>query len=389
MKKLLPLCLIGLALAVPQATFACTIPVFRYALERWELGTYEILVYHRGPLPADVQGIIKPWTDGAAKGNVEITTIDLAGKMTPAQQKLWDRDGNKDASAWMLVRFQSASAKEPSAWGGPCTAEHLQGMLTSPLRQTLMTQLAGGASVVFILLTSDDAAADAKGLALLRKQLPILEKQIKLPVQSDDGPKMRLPLPLKVALPVLTLNRNDPAEAGLVRLLLATEEGLDKEKGPILFPVFGRGRVLGALYGKEFTEAQIYEATNFLCRDCSCQVKELNPGVDLLMAADWNRIFDEMFETKEGSKDLTKEVAVASRPSESAVSAPNLVAAEPQKRPAPVVAMQSWQTETSADDEAETTCCGLDLHFWLMIATGIAGALVVVSGGWLLRQAWR
>jgi len=29
---------------------ACTIPVFRYALERWELTAYEIVVYHKAPL---------------------------------------------------------------------------------------------------------------------------------------------------------------------------------------------------------------------------------------------------------------------------------------------------------------------------------------------------
>ena len=54
MKKILSI-LIGLALFTPQSAPGCTIPVFRFALEKWDLTTYEILVYHRGPLPADLQ----------------------------------------------------------------------------------------------------------------------------------------------------------------------------------------------------------------------------------------------------------------------------------------------------------------------------------------------
>jgi hypothetical protein len=34
--------------------FACSVPVFRYALERWQPSKYELVVFHKGPLrPAD------------------------------------------------------------------------------------------------------------------------------------------------------------------------------------------------------------------------------------------------------------------------------------------------------------------------------------------------
>jgi hypothetical protein len=33
----------------------------------------------------------------------------------------------------------------------------------------------------------------------------------------------------------------------------------------------------------------IRELTEFLCGACSCQVKEQNPGFDLLLTTDWNR----------------------------------------------------------------------------------------------------
>src|SRR3954470_20497328 len=106
MKILLRLCLLGLCLVLPQRASACTVPVFRYALERWELTPYDLLVYHRGPLPADMQAALKAWTDAPTKANVEITLIDLGGKMTAEQSQLWEREGDKGAAAWMLVRLQ-------------------------------------------------------------------------------------------------------------------------------------------------------------------------------------------------------------------------------------------------------------------------------------------
>src|SRR5947207_2462688 len=98
MKKIILPLLIAVALGVPQTTQACTVPVFRFALERWELTTYEILVYHRGPLPNDVKAAIKHWTAAPAKANVEVTVIDLNADVKPAHQKLWNAHGNKDAT---------------------------------------------------------------------------------------------------------------------------------------------------------------------------------------------------------------------------------------------------------------------------------------------------
>jgi hypothetical protein len=380
MRKLLRLALFSLALFLPQPAQACTIPVFRYALEQWNLSTYDVLVYHRGPLPEDIKAALKPWSDAPSKANVEITLVDLEGKMTTEQQKLWEREGNKDAPAWMLVRLQFARVKDawtlPSAWTGPCTAANLQNLLVSPARAAIRDQLAQGASVVFVLLTSGDAEADAKGLALLRKQLPVLEKRIKLPVQDDSGPKMRLPLPLKVSLPLMTLDRNDPREASLVRLLLATDEGLDKVKGPIVFPIFGRGRVFPSIHGEDFTDKIVFEVTHFLCKDCSCQVKELNPGVDLLLAADWSRIFDEMFEKADAVVPPQTAVKSPVPPQPATATISNEVAPKADPPPAP-------PTGSIATEETEKHGCPLAQN-WLWIASGAAGVLVLGSGAWLL-----
>jgi hypothetical protein len=99
-------------------------------------------------------------------------------------------------------------------------------------------------------------------------------------------------LPLRIDFPVVEVPRT-PAEDTLVRLLLGSEDGLADVKGPIAFPVFGRGRALCSLHGKDLTSpAELKRSLEFLCKACSCQVKELNPGVDLLMTANWDVVFD-------------------------------------------------------------------------------------------------
>src|SRR5205807_2030862 len=122
----------------------------------------------------------------------------------------------------------------------------LQAVVSSPMRQAILAHLSRGVSVVYVLLTSDDEKADEQVYRMLQKKLANLEKQIKLPIQSDDGnSKLRLPLPLKMSLPLLVLDRKGAKEAELIRMLLATEDDLEKVEGPIVFPIFGRGRVLG------------------------------------------------------------------------------------------------------------------------------------------------
>jgi hypothetical protein len=57
--------------------------------------------------------------------------------------------------------------------------------------------------------------------------------------------------------------------------------------GPLVFPVFGRARVLTGLPGSEVTPDSIAQVTSFLCGDCTCMIKDENPGTPLLVAAAW------------------------------------------------------------------------------------------------------
>jgi hypothetical protein len=309
MKKTL-LLLVGVVFLLPQPAIGCTIPVFRYALEKWELATHEIVVFHKGALPEDVG---KAWSKTPIKANVDFTLVDLDGTVDAKMQKLWAKEGKDAKTPWMFVRYPIPRQESMILWAGPCTKENVLAVLDSPKRQEILGHLKRGVSSVFVLLTSGDEKADKAVHDMALKELQSLEKKIKLPEQSKDGPQIKLPLPLKVELPIVVVDRSRPEEAAFIKMLLMTDEDLDKVKSPMLFPIFGRGRILGSLVntadrGNELTEKQVMEVTKFLCRECSCQVKDLNPGVDMLLAANWEEIFNKMFADEKDAKPGEKKL---------------------------------------------------------------------------------
>jgi hypothetical protein len=272
------------AAALAQPAPACSIPVFRYALERWEPAPCEAFVFHRGPLDPESDRLVRSLQGPARPVNLSLTTTDLSGlplgRLRPAE----------GGPPWLVVRTAQAGPNDPHAWQGPLTADNVRLLLDSPARRRLVERLAAGDAVVFVLLESGDEKEDRRAADLLGRELPRLEKEIELPGPKEDGPQLRTSLPLRVRFPVLRLSRRDPEEAGFVRLLLGSEDGLFGLKGPIVFPVFGRGRVLCALAGDDLSGEQLTRVARFLCGACSCQVKELNPGSDLLLAADWDAL---------------------------------------------------------------------------------------------------
>jgi hypothetical protein len=60
----------------------------------------------------------------------------------------------------------------------------------------------------------------------------------------------------------------------------------------MLFPVFGRGRILDGLPASKMKAELISLASSYICGACSCEVKRGNPGADLLLTADWSEALE-------------------------------------------------------------------------------------------------
>lgn len=292
-----------LGAALPAA--ACDVPVFRYALERWPASFYNVLVFHRGELTGEAKAAAD-WLGGLADDpnrpcNVAVRPFDVSTAesddanvaMPRIVQPIWEACKDKPLP-WMVACYPGTMGKLVEAWSGPATRAAASRLADSPTRQQIVEKLLAGDSAVWVMLECGDPTKDDANAAKLRERLAELTKQVKLPnadaPDADlDGVDYAVGPKLRVGFSMLRLSRDDPAEAAFIQMLLATENDLADVTAdePAVFPVFGQGRALWALVGAGINEENIAEYAYFLAGPCSCMVKEQNPGVDLLIAADW------------------------------------------------------------------------------------------------------
>lgn len=196
-------------------------------------------------------------------------------------------------------------ASDAPIWSVPMTEPNVKRMIDSPVRQELRKRLLTGESAIWVLLESGDKAKDEAASKLLVEALRAAEGKLELPdgvitqeeaanpdatrhKHKENADVLQSDLPLKIAFSMLRVSRADEAESALMAMLMHIEPDLEEfEQEPMVFPVFGRGRALEPLIGKGIHADNVLETAAYLCGACSCEIKEQNPGIDLLMAADW------------------------------------------------------------------------------------------------------
>jgi hypothetical protein len=286
--------LIVAAVSAPLA--ACKVPVFRYALKKWLPDSYTAVVFHRGSLSKDQSAVCKGLVASAKRANLIVQTVDLNEDRRPWAPEFF----TSGDLPWMVLlkplsRKGLASPKNLGAghmvWSGSLDKASVGAMIDSPKRRKISDLIRSGQSVVWVLLDSGDAKKDAA--AATRTTGAIAKLAGKLKIVKPLGPEAMLPrqkLPqLRLAFSMLRVSRADPAERALVEMLLSSGKGLRDATGPILFPIFGRGRVPASLVDKEITEENVTELARYLTGPCSCQVKAQSAsGLDVLIAADWD-----------------------------------------------------------------------------------------------------
>jgi hypothetical protein len=276
-------------LAAASPASACNVPVFRYALERWQPDPYEMFVFHQDPLTAEQMALIdslRPKTKDSC--NLTMSIIDWNTISAEIKKELLAKY-EIPRFPWVIIRYPLHVESDGPAYSGPLQADSLRNLLDSPARTDLARRLLKGESAVWLFVESGDLKKDNDIEARLKTWLGTLEKKLKLTALTNS-PKdklLREDLPLKISFSILRLSRTDAAEKHFVHTLRHMEKDLSRTAEPIVVPVFGRGLALYAIRGKGITEGNIGEAAWFLTDACSCEVKRLNPGVDLLITAEW------------------------------------------------------------------------------------------------------
>jgi hypothetical protein len=238
---------------------ACSVPVYRWALERWAAEQY---------------------------------TLKVSGGMVAASKRANVSIEESGESGRFELLYPEEAGGAPVVSGG-IDALDAGALLNSPVRRELVRRLLDGQSAVWLLVGCGDREKDAAAAAVLNEQIALANKTLRLPDLTGD-PVLDAPgapdvSGLRVEFSMIEVARDDASESVLLRMLLGSEPDLERTPAePVAFPVFGRGRVLYALVGAGINPGMIMKACAFIVGPCACEIKSDNPGFDLLLEADWD-----------------------------------------------------------------------------------------------------
>jgi hypothetical protein len=266
------LLLLLLACGLAVSACACSLPVFRFALDRWSADTFRLLVSEDDAADPGVAKFLRNF--GSDSG------LNLEIQRTPQGPS-------------RLLRPPQGDSEETSLWQGRVSETWLRTLGDSPASTEIARRLLAGDSAVWVLVDSGNPQLDDPAAALLEKRLAYLQQAIQIPpadpndLSSRPGPGPELTVRFSLVRIRQAAGAAEDQEALLRANLAGPQSGLPATGAPWFAAVFGRGRVLGAWPAEGFGNEQIDEICIFLSGACSCQVKRQNPGWDLLLKIDW------------------------------------------------------------------------------------------------------
>jgi len=271
---------------------SCSVPVFRYAIERWKPDPYKGIFIYKDKISEKDRALLEQLkrfsTNPDYPLNLIIREVDV--NTFPKEKLTGLMQGSVPETLPVLaIWYPDQMGEKAPLWIRPLTPAFVETLADSPKRRQLAESLINGDSVVWVFIPSGNKEKDTRAKSLIKKELDnAVATYSKMPYTVLSGGSRKK---LSYGFPILTLSREDPAERAFVDMLMKSESDLyEYTDEPMVFPVFGRGRSLGCLFGEYITEKNIRNASAFLSGACSCEVKELNPGIDLLVAAPWDMV---------------------------------------------------------------------------------------------------
>jgi len=306
MKKRISLTGLIILMTITGAS-ACSVPVFRYALERWVVDPYPVYLMHDGVNTAKVAEAEAYLEDYEDIGAVYVYHVNLSDPKVREAAKKRSLPVDEPLPR-MVVTLPERHPIHHIIMDTEITKTNVDVLVDSPVRREIARRIIAGDSAVWLLLESGDKTKDDAAAKLIQEQIDAMAEELELPAIAPQD--MRFvsvdPNMLKISFSMMRLSRKDPNEKLLLEMLLNSEPDLvEYSDEPIVFPIFGRGRALFALVGEGINEDNIAQTCYFLTGSCSCEVKAYNPGMDLLIAIDWYEYIDNLIGFNEDLPPLT------------------------------------------------------------------------------------
>jgi hypothetical protein len=282
---------------------ACKVPVFRFALERWPADNYAVVAIFNEKPDQATSNALRELSESSA--NVTVESVDL---QTLTEAELWGVEGleSTDQAPLLQVFFPERDGQRRLCWSGALTANNVRLWSDSPLRQQIASDIQSGVSAVWVFVEGPNADANAEMLNSVKESLAQASKQIAIPdgvIRREDAGKflsanegasmddvLRSDIPLKIEFSIRTLAYGNQDELAMNAMVAGFTGSIS---GPFVFPIFGRGRMIEPLPPGQVEASSVLAACSYLVGECSCVIKALNPGVDLILNTDWQSVLGE------------------------------------------------------------------------------------------------
>ena len=238
---------VALVLSGMSAAWFCQVPVFRYALERWEPDAYEVLIVSDGELSEKhsqlLQQLEPDLVSGSPVANFRVRQVDGSTQESRRFVAEWKVAHPNNQLPQIVVRSPDIKQQQPVIWSAELSQGNLNQLVDSNVRQQIAEELIDGTSAVWLLLLSGNEAADKAAKDTLQKRLEHNQTNLKLSMpDAQDIADGFDPKKLKLRFKLLTVSRTDAEESFFVQSLMHVEPHLSNDEyanQPLAFPVFG------------------------------------------------------------------------------------------------------------------------------------------------------
>jgi hypothetical protein len=295
-------CLVAAAAAVPAA--ACNTPVHRFALYNWESSPYWVVHLHAGAAGAGAAAIerrLAALAEEAPAPNVAFVSVgvDNAEQLEAAPPFVREaRERHREEPLPIDLVFNSHGVE---IFAGRLSEKDVDGLVDSPARRRLLEQLSASDHALLLFVPGLSGEENARARAEVEKTRALAEKEIgRRAGDLGDAPAPDaaatggVPAAARGRVEFFELAASE-SDLWLLRQLHAVEPLEPEEKdGPLVFGIYGRARALEPYIGDGIAAENLLEMVMFMNGPCSCEVKGLNPGVDLVARWDWRRSAEAM-----------------------------------------------------------------------------------------------
>ncbi len=294
MMRITVFCLLSLGFFIYGGrVMACTDPVFRYALENWAQDNYlAVYIYENTLDEVEITALNSLMNHAGKEGspyNIIFQSIDFSqdeGRV----RNLFNGLVPKEFPV-MAIWYPGQAGLSAPFWMGSLNELKSKDIFGFSERLGAGDDLISGKAIVWFIVESGDKEKDKEVRLKLRSFLdsavvilkndPLLYSGLKDVKDADH------------IFSIKTIPSSGFGEVFYSRLLTGYFRNPWDTDEQLVFPVFGRGRVLCGLVYDAFFKQNITDVITFLLGQCSCQIKAGQPGFDLLVSADWEKGFSD------------------------------------------------------------------------------------------------